>query len=102
MSIPLICGSYPSEVIEGVGGPCPVCRSQASVVLVVHSERLCFCFLPLCLVGGDERSACCRSCGARMPPSAFHPPPPPPACYPRSKDVGVGEDGVSASLLERF
>lgn len=72
MSFPLIlvCGTTaaarvlrPSRAVQ-----CPVCAAHA-VQLIEHSTRCCFCFIPLCHVGGVALVAECSSCGARMPPS---------------------------------
>ena len=67
--IPIICGTYGNSEVLGVGADCPVCRQRDTGELVHLYSRCCFCFLPLCKVGGDSYSAHCTRCGASMPSS---------------------------------
>lgn len=65
MSIPIVCGTYPSLDILAEGAQCPVCRAPA-LQLVEETVTPCFCFLPLCCVGASRTYAACARCQATM------------------------------------
>lgn len=71
----LVCGTYNrSKRTDTNIYDCPVCKSKSSVVTEENYQRCCFCFLPLCIVGGKNNLARCLRCGSTMPAIALSAP----------------------------
>ena len=67
--IPIVCGTTGRSQTVGFNGSCPVCNGRGTVTLIDRYQRFCFCFVPLCKVGGDSVRGECTRCGSILPSS---------------------------------
>lgn len=68
----LICGTKGySKPVQRYRGKCPVCRAQNTVTLVESYQRYCFCWIPMCKMGGRQQYCTCQMCGSKMPAASI-------------------------------